>query len=76
MVSAGSRGVYTDACPTAPEMPPFAGVLDDEQIADALIYVRNSWGNAAAPVSTSDVKEVKEEVKSVRQAARRPPAAI
>jgi len=44
-------------------MPAFAGVLDDEQIAAVLTYVRNSWGNAAAPVSASDVKDVKEELK-------------
>lgn len=63
VVSAGSRGVDTDARPTAPAMPAFAGVLDDEQIAAVLTYVRNSWGNAAAPVSASDVKDVKEELK-------------
>lgn len=63
VVSAGSRGVDTDARPTAPAMPAFAGVLDDEQIAAVLTYVRNSWGNAAEPVSASDVKDVKDDLK-------------
>jgi mono/diheme cytochrome c family protein len=29
-------------------MPPFAGVLSDEQIAQIANYVRSSWGNAAS----------------------------
>jgi len=36
-------------------MPPFGHVLDDEQIADVLSYVRGAWGNDAAPVSRRDM---------------------
>ncbi|MDB5731117.1 MAG: hypothetical protein JWQ03_1012 [Variovorax sp.] len=32
-------------------MPPFSHVLDDNDIAAVLTYVRGSWGNDAAPVS-------------------------
>ncbi|MDM0111879.1 cytochrome c [Variovorax sp. J22R133] len=35
-------------------MPPFGNVLDDQDIAAVLTYVRGSWGNNAAPVSASD----------------------
>jgi mono/diheme cytochrome c family protein len=35
-------------------MPPFGHVLDDNEIAAVLSYVRGSWGNEAAPVSLRD----------------------
>ncbi|PKH26241.1 alcohol dehydrogenase [Enterobacterales bacterium CwR94] len=63
VVLAGSRGVDTDARPTAPAMPAFAGTLSDDEIADVLTYIRNSWGNAASPVSASDVKEMHETLR-------------
>ncbi len=63
VVAAGSRGVDTDARPTAPAMPAFAGTLGDEEIAAVVSYIRNSWGNAAAPVSADDVKKVKQKLE-------------
>ncbi|WKB51708.1 cytochrome c [Eleftheria terrae] len=36
-------------------MPPFTHVLDDAEIASVLTYIRQSWGNQAAPVSQLDV---------------------
>jgi mono/diheme cytochrome c family protein len=36
-------------------MPPFGPVLKDEEIAVLASYVRNAWGNAAAPVGALDV---------------------
>lgn len=62
VVLAGSRGVDTDTRPTAPAMPSFSGTLSDAQMADVITYVRNSWGNAAEPVSADDVKDLKEEL--------------
>ncbi len=38
-------------------MPP--QVLTDQQIADVLTYVTNSWGNSAAPYTVDDVRRVK-----------------
>lgn len=64
VVLAGSRGVDTDARPTAPAMPSFAGKLSDEQIAAVLTYVRNSWGNAAEPVKADQVKQMKQDLKN------------
>ena len=40
-------------------MPPIGSSLSDDQIAAVLTYVRRSWGNTAAPIAPSDVKEVR-----------------
>ncbi len=37
-------------------MPPQGAQLDDQQIADVLTYIRNSFGNKASAVSLADVK--------------------
>lgn len=41
------------------EMPPLGAALDDESIAEIMTYVRNEWGNRAAPVETSAVKAIR-----------------
>lgn len=63
VVAAGSRGVDSNLRPTAPAMPSFAGSLSDDHIAAVLTYIRNSWGNAAAPVEAGDVKKVKKSLR-------------
>lgn len=40
-------------------MPPFGQVLNDEEVAAVATYIRQSWGNAAAPVSALDVLHIK-----------------
>ena len=40
---------------------PSLGVLDDDQIAAALTYVRREWGHNYDPVSPAAVKKVREE---------------
>jgi mono/diheme cytochrome c family protein/glucose/arabinose dehydrogenase len=40
-------------------MPPIGSVLNDDQIAAVLTYVRRSWGNAATPVDPDLVKSVR-----------------
>jgi mono/diheme cytochrome c family protein len=40
-------------------MTPFGGMLKDEEVANVLTYVRNSFGNKAPAVSTARVKEVR-----------------
>lgn len=57
VVLAGSQGAATSEKPTAPSMPSFAWRLSDDQVADVLTYVRNSWGNAASPVDAATVKK-------------------
>jgi mono/diheme cytochrome c family protein len=46
-------------------MPPQAALLSDQQIADVLTYVRNSFGNKASAVAPSEVKAARGTVKSV-----------
>jgi mono/diheme cytochrome c family protein len=60
VVLSGSRAGATDAAPTAPAMPAFGWNLSDENVADVLTYVRNTWGNAAPAVSSANVKDVRE----------------
>ena len=36
-------------------MPPFAHVLNDEDVAAVVTYVRGAWGNRSAPVSSVEV---------------------
>jgi mono/diheme cytochrome c family protein len=55
MVLQGTRAVSTPNMPTAPAMPAFDWRLDDAQVAAVLTYIRNSWGNAAAPVAASTI---------------------
>jgi mono/diheme cytochrome c family protein len=55
----GTQNVATDAAPTGPSMPTYAWKLSDAQTAAVLTYIRNSWGNAAAGVSTSAVTAVR-----------------
>lgn len=64
VVLAGSQGVATAAAPTAPAMPSFAWRLNDEEVASLLTYVRNSWGNAAAPVEAADVAKLRESLEN------------
>jgi len=45
------------------KMPGYKGVLNDQQMADVLTYIRGSWGNQAAAVSASDVSKVTKEQK-------------
>jgi mono/diheme cytochrome c family protein len=58
-VLAGSMAAATPAAPTGPVMPSFAWNLSDEDVANVLTYVRNSWSNAAPAVSPGDVKSLR-----------------
>jgi mono/diheme cytochrome c family protein len=55
VVLQGARAVSTPSMPTAPAMPAFDWRLDDAQVAAVLTYIRNTWGNAAAPVSAGTI---------------------
>jgi mono/diheme cytochrome c family protein len=59
VVLAGSKADGTQAAPTGPAMPSFAWNLSDENVADVLTFVRNSWGNAAPAVKGSDVEALR-----------------
>jgi mono/diheme cytochrome c family protein len=40
-------------------MPPFGHVLDDVDTAAVVTLIRNQWGNAASPVSATDVERMR-----------------
>ena len=59
VVLEGTRAVATAKAPTAPAMPSLGWKLDNEQAADILTYVRNTWGNSAPAVSAETVERVR-----------------
>ena len=64
VVLAGTRAAGTARAPTAPAMPSFAWKLSNQQAADILTYVRNTWGNSAPAVSAETVERVRSELHS------------
>jgi len=55
------NGKTYDPANGIPPMTAFGALLDDNEVAAVLTYVRNSWGNKAAPVSAGTVKKVRAE---------------
>ncbi|CAN7607678.1 c-type cytochrome [Phenylobacterium sp. LjRoot219] len=55
----GARAAPTDTRPTPLSMPAFGWKLDDREVAAVTTYVRNSWGNAAPPVSAAQVAKIR-----------------
>ncbi len=47
------------AYPGLVPMTPFGGMLNNEEIADVLTFVRNSFGNRATPISPRKIEEVR-----------------
>ena len=64
VVLAGTRAVATSKAPTGPAMPSLAWKLNNQQAADILTYVRNTWGNQAPAVSPETVGRVRGELRS------------
>jgi mono/diheme cytochrome c family protein len=63
VLTGGGRAGSTDSRPTAPAMPSFARDLNDQQVADVLTYIRNSWGNAAQPVKAAEVARLRKNLQ-------------
>ena len=59
LILSGGRTAPTLTRPGFQTMPSFAWKLDDQQIADVATYVRNSWGNRAAPVDAKEVSKIR-----------------
>ncbi|MGQ7932400.1 c-type cytochrome [Paraburkholderia sp. D1E] len=55
----GGGSPHTEEGPEPSKMPAFADKLDDNEVAHVLTFIRNTWGNAAAPVTTHDVSGVR-----------------
>jgi mono/diheme cytochrome c family protein len=62
-ILAGTRKTPTDRAPTPLSMPAFYWKLDDAQVAAVATYARNSWGNAADPVTAEQVKKLRAKLK-------------
>jgi mono/diheme cytochrome c family protein len=55
VVLRGAISAGTELAPTAAAMPAFAWVMNDDQVAAVVTYIRNSWGNAAPEVKAGEV---------------------
>jgi mono/diheme cytochrome c family protein len=73
LILAGGRTAPTLARPSFPSMPSFAWKLNDQQVADVATYVRNSWGNRAAPVSADQVADLRAKLALRKALGRNPP---
>ncbi len=56
LVLFGGVAPVTRLNPEPHSMPPYAGRLDDGEVASVVNYIRNAWGNAGKPVSVDDVR--------------------
>lgn len=63
VVLEGNRGAVTAGNPTGAGMPAFSWKLSDDDVAAALTYTRNSWGNAAASVTADTVGKIRANLK-------------
>lgn len=59
MVLNGGYPPGTRGNPRPYGMPPFAGVLSDDEIAAVVSYIRTSWGNRGAPVSAREANALR-----------------
>ena len=57
-------GKTYDPSKGTPPMTAFGSILNDRELAAVLTYVRNSWGNRAAPVRPSTVKRIRAATKA------------
>ena len=55
----GAQTLTTPRAPNTGSMPAYAGKFSDQEIADVTNYIRNSWGNAAPPVTASQVAKAR-----------------
>lgn len=55
----GTRAPHTEVRQTAAGMPAFDWKMDDDQIAEMLNYVRNSWGNQGQEVTAAEVASMR-----------------
>ena len=60
----GPIEVNTKKYPGQVPMTPFGGLLNDQEVAAVLTYVRNSFGNKAPAITAAQVKKVREATKS------------
>jgi len=59
IILGGAQAVPTEAAPGPIAMPAFDWKLDDEQVADLVTYLRQSWGNNASEISAGMVADMR-----------------
>ena len=59
MVLNGGYPPGTKGNPMPYGMPPFAGILSDNEIAAVVSYIRTAWGNRGTPVSAREANELR-----------------
>jgi mono/diheme cytochrome c family protein len=59
MVLNGGYPPGTEGNPKPYGMPPFAGLLSDNEVAAVVSYIRTAWGNHGAPVSAREANELR-----------------
>jgi alcohol dehydrogenase (quinone), cytochrome c subunit len=64
IVLEGSLTPKTSATPAQFAMPSFAWRLNDQEVADVVNFIRSSWGNRSAPITTEVVAKLRKSVRS------------
>ena len=59
MVLNGGYPPSTKGNPRPYGMPPFAGLLSDNEVAAVVSYIRTAWGNRGTPVSAREANELR-----------------
>lgn len=55
----GGFAVATESNPRPYSMPPYAAQLSSKEVAAVVNYIRQSWGNNAVPVTSSEVAKIR-----------------
>lgn len=61
----GSLRVVANGVPETFDMPYFRGLLNDQQIADVVTFMRTAWGHSASAVTEEQVAEIRDATQHV-----------
>jgi mono/diheme cytochrome c family protein len=74
IVLEGSISPQTKDGPKPAKMPGFAKRFTDQEIADVVTFIRQSWGNNAPPATKRDVRKLRERLAKQQESAETIPA--
>jgi len=63
----GTRDLVIGGVPQPYPMPAFGKLLNDQQVADALSFIRSNWGNGAPAVAQQQVAKIRKETQAPHQ---------
>jgi mono/diheme cytochrome c family protein len=69
IVLGGSLTPKTNKTPAQFAMPAFAWRLDDQEVADVVTFIRDSWGNQGKPITAAEVTKLRKAVQPYQQGA-------